>query len=460
LGIALLLVLAVFSLKALAATPGNVGAWQAGNVVPDNLAWTSATTYNGYIYVVAGANDSIYTDNVYYAKLGTDGSIGSWNMATHAPYVSSSSQVIAHNGYMYYMGGFDGSGNTDAAYYAPINADGTLGNWSATTDIVDTRSGGSVVIHNDYMYLLGGNTGTLYTDSVTYAPLNSDGSIGTWATTTSLPDTINGGGAAVHNDRIYFVGGSNGSRLDGVYYATINPNGSLGAWQVTTSLPEEKEGLGLVEYNGYLFAIGGYSSSGVMDTVFTAPINLDGSVGTWSVSTALPAARTVLGATSANGFVYSLAGLDSSSHPSNTAYFASLTGYTPPSVHNVSASSTTGTSTTVDVLKDATDGPDAATLSIISGPAHGTARVLSGKIVYKSQDGFVGSDSLVYKVCSVSDPSVCSQATLSINVVAVAPNTGVVPADGLRSSTIMLGGILGLGLAGVIYALRKLSSEG
>ncbi len=451
----LVLVFALFSLKAYAA-PGSVGAWQTGNVVPDNLAWTSAAAYNGYVYVVAGANDTIYTDTVYVAKLNANGSVGTWSTTTPAPYTSSSASVVAYNGYLYYIGGFDGVVINAGVSYAPINADGTLGAWaSATNTFPNAWAGASVIVNDNYIYLLGGNTGISPDDSVTYAPINANGSIGSWTATTSLPDTLTAGAAVVHNGRVYFAGGNDGSaRTDGVYYATFNPNGTLGTWQTTTALPEEREGAGLVEYNGYLFSIGGYNATNIVDTVYAAPINTNGSVGAWSTTASLPDARTVSGVATYNGFVYNLAGLNTSSAPRNTTYYASLAGYTPPTMPAVSATAVSGVSTTIDVLKDVTDNPDATTLTVMSGPTHGVANVASGKIVYTSITGYVGAESLTYRVCSVNDRSVCSQATLSINVVSGVPDTGYAPTLTQRLSPIIFGAMVAVGLIGVAYSFR------
>ena len=187
----------IFPTAAFAATTGTVAAWQIDDVVPDNLAWTSAITYNGYIYLISGANDFVYTNNVYYAKLGGDGSIGPWNTTVNAPYVGSSISMTAHNGYLYYIGGYNGTSITPSAYYAKINADGTLSNWTSTTDTTPNAwSGASVVVNNNYIYMLGGDTGSGYDDSVTYAAINPDGSIGSWTATSSLPETLSGGAAA------------------------------------------------------------------------------------------------------------------------------------------------------------------------------------------------------------------------------------------------------------------------
>jgi hypothetical protein len=58
---------------------------------------------------------------------------------------------------------------------------------------------------------------------------------------------------------------------------------------------------------------------------------------------------------------------------------------------------------------------------IVSGPAHGIARV--GSIVYTPDAGYSGADQVVYRVCSPNDAALCDDGTLSITVTGGAPET-------------------------------------
>jgi hypothetical protein len=80
-------------------------------------------------------------------------------------------------------------------------------------------------------------------------------------------------------------------------------------------------------------------------------------------------------------------------------------------------------SATVNVFGDAS-GYDPDTLSIISGPSHGTVVDPPGDLIYTPNKGFIGTDSLTYQLCAPLDDTVCSQATLSFDVAATAPDTG------------------------------------
>ena len=78
-------------------------------------------------------------------------------------------------------------------YMSPINPDGSLGDWIVASPALphggnDTHA---AVAYNGYIYDFGGEynegAGDVISDRVYYAPIGSDGTIGSWATTTPLP---------------------------------------------------------------------------------------------------------------------------------------------------------------------------------------------------------------------------------------------------------------------------------
>jgi hypothetical protein len=86
----------------------------------------------------------------------------------------------------------------------------------------------------------------------------------------------------------------------------------------------------------------------------------------------------------------------------------------PPCVTNDDATTALDTPVSVDVLaNDLTGGSpfDVATLRVTQ-PAHGAARVESGKVRYAPARGFVGSDELTYEVCRMD--GLCVQALVSL----------------------------------------------
>ena len=118
----------------------------------------------------------------------------------------------------------------------------------------------STVANNGYLYVVGGNTGSSCINTVRYAPINADGTIGAWATTSALPAARCGNVEAVTvaNGFMYAAGGFNNADVTtAVFYAPVNADGTLGTWVTNpSSLTVPREYNGLEALNGFLYAIG------------------------------------------------------------------------------------------------------------------------------------------------------------------------------------------------------------
>ena len=94
---------------------------------------------------------------------------------------------MVYNGYIYELGGGNSSIDQSTVYYAPLNSNGSVGAWTSTTALPQALQSATSVVYNGYIYELGGNNSGPYQSTVYYAPLNSNGSVGTWTSTTALP---------------------------------------------------------------------------------------------------------------------------------------------------------------------------------------------------------------------------------------------------------------------------------
>src|SRR3989442_10599877 len=221
----------------------------------------------------------------------------SWISTTPLPIAISGSGALATSNNVYSMGGdFQDRtgigcpcGATVQVFFAPRLSDGSLGPWTTTTPLPDFRAHFTPLLADGMVYAIGGHRldGIAQGSSTSFvAPLLSDGSIGSWSTTASLPMTDFSYGATVFNGRIYVVGGSNGfGPRSEVLFSTVNADGSLGGWTFTTPLPIASEHLVVFTFNDRLYALAG-SRTGT--TTMMAPINTDGSLGAWQTTTPLP----------------------------------------------------------------------------------------------------------------------------------------------------------------------------
>ena len=88
------------------------------------------------------------------------------------------------------------------------------------------------------------------------------------------------------------------------------------------------------------------------------------------------------------------------------------------------ASTTEDTPVLIDVVLNDTDVDgtlNATTVSIVSGPTHGTLSIdpVTGKITYTPSSNYSGSDVFTYSVCDNGTPVFCDEATVTISVTAV-----------------------------------------
>jgi hypothetical protein len=283
-------------------------------LLPAAIYGTASATSNGYIYSLGGFTTST-TNAIYYAHPASDGSVTSWTTnVINTPDTEDYAGAVAYNGYMYYLGGVSSGTRTNAVAYATIsNTNGSVGAWTTSTNTLpQLMDGMSVTAYNGYIYVIGGYAGSSQ-NTVYYAQLNSStGAVGAWTTSTNtLPAGVSGAAAVVNNGYVYIIGGDNTSSLpvNTVFYAQLNGStGAVGAWSTaTTTLPTAIYQEGAVVTGNDLIAYGGIGPLGAFQSaVEYAPINGNGSVGTWTTATnAMPAASNAGGyALDNNGYMY------------------------------------------------------------------------------------------------------------------------------------------------------------
>ena len=77
--------------------------------------------------------------------------------------------------------------------------------WTTGTSLPDTVADSQAIVTSSKVYLLGGLINGSYSSTVYTAPINSDGTLGTWTTGTSLPDSVAYSQAIVTSSRLYLL---------------------------------------------------------------------------------------------------------------------------------------------------------------------------------------------------------------------------------------------------------------
>jgi len=244
----------------------------------------------------------------------------SWTSLTLLPSDRHMAGIAATQEYPYYLyviGGdswnpipqdqADANGDVLSVWVATIYPrTGEIGGWRLAGILPNEDAGfnnfayieNSCVCYKGYLYIAGGNTNSSENNRtvVTFAKINDDGSLASWQTKSFSPpgDGESMNVALACNDKFYIIGGGTNSGTNSAkcYYAAINPDGSLGDFAEDTDSPMP-QGMYFhrgVALDGYIYIIGGYTGS-AQSTVYSVKINVDGSLGTWTTQTPLPAAR-------------------------------------------------------------------------------------------------------------------------------------------------------------------------
>lgn len=299
-----------------------ISGWTAESALPTAVGNSQAFVTKNRVYLLGGTSTG--STIVYTASINTDGTLSAWATDAPLPISISSEQVVVTKNYVYLLGGYSDTAYVSTVYRAPINTDGTIGTWVIDTYLPDVLGLSQAIVTKNRVYLLGGNTISGYVSTVYTAPINTDGTLGTWTITNSLPAAISASSVAITNNRIYLIGGWNGTPLNTVYTATINSDGYIGPWVTATPLPTALGYTSTFVSGGKIYVIGGYNGTTTSSTVYTADIAADGTISSWVVSTSLSTGFSHSSLIVTNSKVFLIGGYDSTF--SSAVFSANLTG--------------------------------------------------------------------------------------------------------------------------------------
>lgn len=273
---------------------GVISGWVTGvtGATPLPIAIASGAVFvtKNRVFIAGGWHSGVggtASDIIYSAPINADGTIGSWANVGTLPRILSYGFAVIIKDRVHIVGSWE----TVQTYNAPINADGTLGAWVSGPSLLNnTTYSTSVAVTSTKIYLIGGWDINYNVLNITQsANINPDGTIGDFTLSTSLPGPMTVNQVVITKNRIYTLGGHNGSAYHAVVYtAPIDDNGIIGTWTTGTALPGALGYSQVVTVKNRVYLLGGIDTGGnPVTTVYTAPINTDGTIGTWTTSTAL-----------------------------------------------------------------------------------------------------------------------------------------------------------------------------
>jgi len=319
----------------------DIADWQTeSGSLPGALAGACSVVTKNRAYLLGGGatcSTMIAASNkVYTAPIDVNGILGTWVADTPLPYDVAYASVVMTFNRVYLLGGSNSGGTTiQAVYTAPINSDGTLGSWVLSDKNLPTPiRASSVLVAANTVYLIGGDwyNSPSGVTTIWKATIAADGTLGDWSVySLTLPIAITGACIAVIKNKVYLFGKytyQNNTSYTHVYSATVDEEGVLGTFALDSHVLPSNAGqaqMSAVVTKGKLYILGGYNATSIYrKNVCVAPINTSGVLGDFSISTA----TMPIGGDSASVFVTSsrlyLAG--GSYTPLSTVVSAPFTG--------------------------------------------------------------------------------------------------------------------------------------
>lgn len=292
------------------------GYWEdeAISEMPTNRYYHGAVVFGNYLYVLGGYNGSAVTTSVI--RLDLSNPTGAWDDSgvTDLPAARYRFNAAIHGNYVYVVGGVDGSSNVLASVIR-LDLSTPNGAWddAGVTDLPTGRHGHGLLVHNDYLYVFGGETTLSASGLTSVIRLDLNNPAGAWddAGVTDLPAKRTGMGAVLHGDYAYIAGG-----IPEKTYAAMTSvirldlSSPTGAWDDAgvADLPAARAYFGSALQDGFLYAAGGFNLTiaNVQTTVYR--MDLDSPAGNWETLTPYLDKRSYQQLASVEHALYSIGG--------------------------------------------------------------------------------------------------------------------------------------------------------
>ena len=263
---------------------GSLSPWQLISEMPEPRGFMSATVYAGRVYVVGGGNGPYgkhLLSSIVSAPVLDDGKLGPWRTETESMLTPRRcSKLVVHNNTLHVFGGFGGAlldtvessrfsdnGKLSSWFMQPnkmtmpryvnevkrvsdkvvvigghhptkgrgisdveyANLNENPMRWRPAKPMITGRYAFSSNYHGQFLYAMGGISGTEYLNSIEKLPIANQLSESTWRNSTKLPAFMANFTTMVIGDYVYVFGGSTRyGYLSKVWFARFNASGDIG----------------------------------------------------------------------------------------------------------------------------------------------------------------------------------------------------------------------------------------
>ncbi|MEB3204783.1 MAG: hypothetical protein VKP57_08785 [Candidatus Sericytochromatia bacterium] len=225
-----------------------------------------------------------------------------YNQATLArtspilPVARAGHGLLQRGQFTYVLGGASAGTAANTVYRSLRNADGTMQSFATTArTLVAAREGAAWVNYGGKILAVGGQAAGTALASTETSTWQGDNSPGAFTSSQTMGTTRAYPAAVVIGDYVYVFGGeSGGTPRNTIERAPIDATGNLtgGFSTVTGTLVTARSRTMPLIFGGRIYLIGGRGPAGPLASVESAPVNADGSIGSFSTSAVtLQAAR-------------------------------------------------------------------------------------------------------------------------------------------------------------------------
>jgi N-acetylneuraminic acid mutarotase len=336
-------------------TQNDITGWTSTNSLVTATTSAASLVTKSYIYILGGYASGNYLDTIQRASFDNKGVLSSsWSNAGTLPVAMSDMGYVAAKGRFYLLGGYSDSNTLSSVYSAPINSDGTLGDFRTETSLPAARANPACFVIKNKLYVVSGYTNNSNVNTVYRTTVNNDGTLGSWETLSNFPTNFYYGKALFIKDKIYIFEVyeyENNSTATNIYYATFDSVGNIDRWTYVSNMPNNIYNSAIVCTDNYVFSIGGYDRNNGTYTAdaYCAAISADGSIGTWHSITIGPLEADTAQIVIVGNNIYFIGGRSYDSNENaekylnfvySAAFTSGITDYTPYYTDQSSASST------------------------------------------------------------------------------------------------------------------------
>lgn len=289
--------------------------WKQTSSMNIARAGSAMVVHNNFIYMIAGVDGRQFLRSIEYAPILDDGQVGEWKMGPSLVVDRGFTEAVVHDGYIYVVGGGNGPNGKHllrSVERAKINDDGSLGQWRLETNqTILPRRCTKLALINGTIYSFGGFGGTLL-DSVEYAKISEDGSVGVWQMATdpmTLPRYVNSVKSV--NGVAYVIGGHDqqkGVGIKDVEWNKPRADGDMRLWQKGSELNTGRYGLSSAKHGNFLYALGGLTGLEYLASIEKTKILPTGELSKWNQTTAMSVPRATFSTAVSENYIYVIGG--------------------------------------------------------------------------------------------------------------------------------------------------------